>query len=303
LAYPDTFGFIPAAFSIDSQVATVRPLDSLQATLTGLDDCLHPDGFIYPPISCTMEYTLGDRTPRKQPRSDRPAPLQGLPATHSLTIATPSPLDEDPRLGVAAFVVHLLGWIYGFRAQFSDWWFDGRVPHKPQCDYHQPTDSQASLVVERSLAAWYGFPPRQRQVATNILYLGNRAASYEMTWERFQAEYMIADALFALAKSAGHIKAKKRIPHAARLDVMCSAFGIPTDSAIVERIITLRNDLLHEALWEERMPGATVSHFSYTAALFLHGISKRVSLSLFGVRGLYVHTAWWRMIVDILHVA
>jgi hypothetical protein len=114
---------------------------------------------------------------------------------------------------------------------------------------------------------------------------------------------MIVDALFALAKKSGRLQVPKNLPHAERINLMCTAFGIPTDPDMVAKIVDIRNDLLHEVLWEQRMPGSTVSHFAYATTHFLSSISKRAGLVLLGVGGRYVQTAWWRMVVDILHVA
>ena len=65
------------------------------------------------------------------------------------------------------------------------------------------------------------------------------------------------------------------------------------DQSRVDTIVRLRNDVLHEALWDGRTPGEARSPASVAASMWLDGLSRRVTLALLGLSGQYVRSFWW----------
>jgi len=116
---------------------------------------------------------------------------------------------------------------------------------------------------------------------------------YENEWELFQAEYQIVDAVFRIAHKTHQLVDPKK--HGERIRCLCDFFGIPSDDAKVGHIVKLRNELLHEALWDERMPGEARSPDSLYASIWLHKLTRRLLLAVLGITGTYVQSGWWGM--------
>ena len=109
-----TFGKVAAVAEFDERQKAVRKY-------------LHQDGYFYPPIVETVRSDLTEKKYQTVPKTKRPAHLYRLPASHELQLTTES-AELNIREGSAAFVIHLLAFLLRTRLQFSDWYFDGRVP-------------------------------------------------------------------------------------------------------------------------------------------------------------------------------
>jgi hypothetical protein len=116
-----------------------------------------------------------------------------------------------------------------------------------------------------------------------------------MEWERFQAAYQVADAIFALGRRLGRYPKSVGATHIRRIPDFCTHFGMQSDDEIVESVVRLRNDLLHEALWDGTMPGHAHSDTSFRATLWLEHFSRRAFLRICGFDGSYVRSPWWGM--------
>src|SRR5207237_4626138 len=90
--------------------------------------------FIYPPIVVTRTTDLVTNETKEVPNTRRPAftwPVTppgagGLPASHTLSCPSPA-AGVESRLGPPAFILHLLGYLFGARLQYEGWRVDGRV--------------------------------------------------------------------------------------------------------------------------------------------------------------------------------
>lgn len=248
-----------------------------------LKELASPDGYVY-----------------GSSEEEKPGPLsflRHLPVTHKISL--PGLVDGQPaaRYGEGGLVAHLLGLLYGYRAQFCDWWVEGRLRAHSDADHSPPGAEQASLCVDRALAAWRQWPGRQRTVMINALYLHGRTDVYEHEWERFQAEYQVVDAVYSVAKAVGQLPApprrRKDYAHKERMSVLCTALGLVNDSDKLEAIVALRNELLHEALWDGRMPGEARGEISFRASYWVHKFSRRALLATLGLQGTYIGSPWW----------
>lgn len=100
-----------------------------------IETLAHRDGFFYPLESHTYNfdsYELDSKRPVHEqgvpiPNTRRPIPLFTLPASHLLNLIHTNRSD-NPRLGDAALILHAVGFAYSVRLQFSDCWFDSRIP-------------------------------------------------------------------------------------------------------------------------------------------------------------------------------
>jgi hypothetical protein len=72
---------------------------------------------------------------------------------------------------------------------------------------------------------WQTWAQETRRQFTNILYMLNRAPSYEWDWEHFIMEYTVFDACYKVAtEDLGLVT--KVAGHAKRIDGLCAAFHI-----------------------------------------------------------------------------
>jgi hypothetical protein len=235
---------------------------------------MHPNLYIYPKA--------------KQKRIRRPGSFHRLPSTHNLELYKAFASQEQARYADAGFVMHLLGFLYGRRCHFHGWWVDGKVLFQEEIDHPIPTADQAENIISRSLQTWQAFGDRQRAAAINVLLLHTRTQAYDLEYERFSCEYQLFDGVYALA----HPKEEKQASHAKRIRSLCNEFEIPFQEELVKKIVDLRNNLLHETIWDDRMPGEARTDFSFYASLYLHKLTKRAMLAVLGLKGSYIRSSW-----------
>ncbi len=295
ITYEVQFGYLPVPDTVtfpDGEILTLAEFDTIVANVANFT---HPDGFVYPPLSYNMTEKPHWKKWQKIPQTERAAHLHKLPPTHTLKINRSFPDEQTARYGAAGFIMHFLGFIYGFRCQFHDWWMEGRINVKGDSDHIHPVSSHVGNCLEKAFQMWSSWPSRQQIVAINALFLHTRTQVYENEWERFQAEYQIMDALFSLARDTKQIVFKSKPKHAERPSILCEKYGIPSDKDKFDKIGKLRNDVIHEVLWDGGMPGEARSEISYRSSHWLHKLTKRIMLAVLGVDNDYIHSPWWFM--------
>jgi hypothetical protein len=246
---PDQFGFLPLKWSFNFDGGNIVPVPEFDSRLRWVKRRLHRDGFLYPPLCRTVQ-TRANGKDFTIPRTKRPSLLHPVPASHELTLTRQLNMNTR-RDGDAAFVVHWLGWLFDTRLQFSDWWFDGRIPIERTSD---PLFSAAD--VERRLSGdyrkWIGWHLIDQKRFINILYMHCRVPSYEWDWENFSIEYIVFDACWKMAERLGIVKGRTR--HADKISKLGDKFSIPITTTEAKSIVELRNELFHEALWQKERP-------------------------------------------------
>lgn len=249
-----------------------------------------PQGTLYPPIAgrARLDHETGTLT--RIPTSEYPALIHPVPASHALELTLtgmPSNIRER-RLGIAGFVVHLIGYLYDTRLQFHDWSFDAPVPIGGAYSLAS-SPVIASDFISRCLAQVHTWPTDRQRFITNLLYMHCRARSYRWHWERFMAEYLVTDACYRLAEKLGKVRAKG---HAQRIQCMCARFGVRNNEATIKRIVQRRNGLFHEALWEGDQPSGDGSGGAMADVYALHGLNQRLICAILGYRNQFVEGAW-----------
>lgn len=288
--YIDKFGFIPEQLDLLWGEGQIRTIVEPREALRWIDQFGDADGYLYPPLLHLRRGDPGDAEgeSKKIDGTERPALLHRLPATHEIRL-TKGP--DEPgvlRLCEAGFVIHFLGFLHGRRCQFWDWWIDGRMLTSHHNDYFLLQPEVTSVCLERAFARWATWPPRDQNVLINALFLHNRAPMYEWDWERFQAEYQVLDAFYAIASRQYGVHASG---HATRIKVLCGHFGLHRNEPLIEEIVKLRNDLIHEALWGNQVP-TSAPPGTFHLPFWIHRFNQRLGLALLGVENDYVHTKW-----------
>lgn len=299
MPYEDFFGYFPRRDRLDFLLAFVEPLPDVDAAEHWMEKYGNVDGYLYPDQTHTRRSLEGGTIWHKVPKSYRPTLLHRLPASHRVVIDNQPANVHQARYGLAGFLIHFLGFLQGFRLHFYDWWIDGRVPLKSTADYHAPRSTEVVRCVDAAVDTWNSLSQRQKMVILNALFLHSRTPMHAFEWERFQAEYQVFDAIYAVARDTGRVP---RVPHKKRIEAMCQSFSIPADNARTAIIVRLRNDLQHEALWDGRMPGEARSEDSFYASLWLSKFTRRAALALLGIHGPYVRSSWWGLGTDSLQL-
>jgi hypothetical protein len=221
------------------------------------------------------------------PRTERPAQLHRLPASHELRLEQ-APIDNDFRRNDGAFLMYLAGYLYGYRLQFYDWWFDGRINMKKSHNV-LVRDDKAADFFSKCYSVWKRWPRDTRGYFTNILYMNSRLELYEWDWERFMIAYMVFDACYKQAKEMGQVKS---CSHANRIEKMCKRYGLYCDTSLSGKIAGLRNALFHEALWDGGQPCSSGGLKSFDHTKCLRGINHRLIPAILGYSTEYVGTHW-----------
>ena len=290
-------GFLPVERTICFSGGAFVLLDDYQDVAGAVRAATNADGFVYPPLEKRMraqpKVRDGNVVPEDQwdweevPKTERPAHLHRLPPSHELRLER-SPIDNDLRKNDGAFLMYLAGYLFGYRLQFYDWWFDGRINMKSS---HNVAigDETASDFFSKSYLAWKMWRSEARKSFTNILYMNSRSEMYEWDWERFMINYMIFDACYGHAKEIGEVTSSS---HGGRFESMCKRYGLYFDAATVKKIVELRNDLFHEALWDRGQPCSSGGQSTFDSTEFLRGINQRLIPALLGYSTKYIGSRW-----------
>lgn len=207
------------------------------------------DGFLYPPIVYSAYSGHGTEV-KPIPNSKRPAHMWQAPASHRIVYKTVT--RESARMGIAGFIIHLLGFLVGQTAQFFDWQVTGRIPIKAKKDFCF-LEASWHKYVETALTTWHSLDADGQKRLTNILYCRGRIFAYESFWEEFVFNYMLADSIWRFKFNRGGI------PHSVKIPIMCKELNLHEDAVIFKKIINLRNEIFHESLWAKGMPGYTLT--------------------------------------------
>jgi hypothetical protein len=270
--YRDRFGFIPYSQTIDWSDGRIVPLPEFDNVLKIIAAETTFDEFLYPPNQREL--------------------LHRIPASHVMELDDISGEQEALRKGVAGLAMHFTGFLFGHRCHFEDWWVDGRVSLKAQSDFSCVRVADTSFCIEQGIRTWLSWNNRMQRVATNALFLHNRTHIYHWDWERFQSGYTVLDAIYKVANAVYGVKAPR---HEERIDALCSKFGLAKDRVYVSRITRLRNDLIHEGLWDGGMPGEARGEDSFRASYRIRSICSRLFFALFKIEVDYIRSPWWSL--------
>ncbi len=289
MKYQDKFGFLDVKEGYEFEGGKVEVDAEFDIARTWVRDCENSDGFLYPPQ--VKQVKVDPRTSEEIediPKTRRPALTHRLPCSHS--IALDQELEKDVlRNTDAGFIIHLLGYLFGTRLQFIEWWHDGRVPIKSTHNMHT-NKAAVEDFLSKSYKKYRLWNEEHRKWFLNILIMHSRAPSYEWDWERFSMEYMVFDGAYRLVSEIYCEKAKG---HKDRFRLVFEKFNIPTNTNLVDQIYKLRNGLFHQALWNGGQP--CTSSDAFHAQYHLSRINNRVIPALLGYRNNYVSTPWWSL--------
>lgn len=294
MSLSELFGFLKHPDTIEFDGGSIEPTDSFKDNLNYIEEHENRDGYFYPPqvtsSTQSMDFASGEfDEPQAVPNSRKPSPVFQLPASHTLHIE--NPLDkENARHEDAGLIIHLLGFIFGTRLQFSDWRFDGKVPTKYK-NYLFYSDGVQSHFITHVYQYWKTLNSEQRKYYINILYMHGRAKSCEWEWDEFLYQYMVFDAIYRFYVMLGNPEIQG---HKHRINSLCEHFRISCDPNRIDEIYRLRNNMFHEALWYSGTPGLQKKPSdSHLIPKCLERLNAKLIVAVIGYKNKYSMSAGW----------
>ncbi|MEK6545681.1 MAG: hypothetical protein AABZ28_04025 [Nitrospinota bacterium] len=288
----DYFGYLGLKKSYIFEGGKIAVLEDFDKAQQWMEEYLNRDGFLYPPI--TQSITCDPVTMEKKEtisNTERPALLHRIPSTHSIEIHGCGDIDEL-RKGPSAFVINLLGFLLGYRLQFHNWWFDGRVPIKKNNGLFVQKETVEDFI-SHGYNVWKTWDAENQKLIINLLYMFSRSPCYEWEWERFSIDYMVIDGIWKLHKSLRKIDDK--VSHPQRILRMCKDYKIPKNDEYLSKINKLRTELFHESLWDGGQPCGSGSNDAFYKTIFMRNIIKRLVPALIGYKTPFIKTEWWHL--------
>lgn len=286
----DLFGYLPYKPEIKFNGGLISAINEFDKVADWIGENTNLDGFLYPPIVRRVKGDFDSENSHEEiPNSECPALLHRIPASHELCLYA-SGDSNDIRKSLGAFIIHLLAYLFGVRLQFHDWWFDGRVPIKSTHNVHFNERSVENFL-SHCFVMWDSWPLEKQKLMTNVLYMHSRSPSYEWDWEQFMIEYMVFDGCWNLSE----IKHKSKAKHKERMYIICQQFGIPENKILIDNIVSLRNDLFHETLWDKSQPCTGTDGPGFASSYHLRRFNQRLIPALFGYENSYIKSGWWNM--------
>lgn len=265
----DKFGFLPEECRLECEEFKISPVDEFDALIKDIkSQLLYRDGFLYPHYECKTH-------------------MYKLQHTHIIELKKHVSSDDKKKLrlvGILGFVMHLIGYVYGRRLQFYDWWFDSRLSFDRQHNI-SITEESFKQFITNALSKFNSWGEERRRVFINILYMHNRAPSYEWDWERFALEYMVFDACWKFSDL-------RENRHRERIRKICDEYGLYKNEDEINRIVGLRNNLFHEGLWSKGQPGTAGDAKDFYASYNLRRLNNRLIPALLECNSKYISSNW-----------
>lgn len=287
MTYSDRFGFLNDSREIRFDDGWMKPCAEFADLLLLVKANEHVEGFMYPPEIRTHQLSLDGTRSTPLPNTLRPSPVFNMPMSHELLIKNPVAAD-DHRHADGALLVHLTAFFFGTRLQFEGWRFDGRVPTKPKNSFCYAPETPAHFIAW-VYARWRAWLPDLQRRYINILYMHTRADSCIWEWDRFMYRYMVFDAIcnFHMASEG-----MKFTTHGKRMVEMCRRYSVAENAETIERIVTLRNELFHEALWDGSTPGQRVGN-NRSIEKWLGKLNAKLIVAMAGYANEFTRRGWW----------
>jgi hypothetical protein len=239
------------------------------------------------------------------------------PLSHELIIKDNS--EDNPRLGLASFVLQILGLTAGTRLQFENWCLDRRIPFM----------SGRGLPLQQHRIGWFistaikkylSLEQNTRTALSNALYILNMSQSTDWDWEIFFYCFMALDGIryalgidkpqdrdceplstrYKAAELSVGLTLKRIIAMSRTLLLHLSFDGCHEDdlmtkstAGIASTIVKLRNDLIHQTNWAGLPPGhASDEYPKDRIAFFLRNLVKRAAVALLVGPNKYSRSSW-----------
>jgi hypothetical protein len=287
----DKFGFLTKKWIFAIEDIDIFPVDNFNEAKNYVEENKNIDSYYYPPMIHRVKIDPISHKPiEKIPKTERPAHLFRLPSSHIIKIKNTDQDIEKLRTGAAGFLIHLLGYLFGCRLQFCDWWVDNRVPMKSQHGVIL-NRKEVEEFLHHAFNKWKSWSSDKQHLFTNLLFMHTRTSGYEWEWERFMMEYIVFDGCWKFYAESKNFK----VGHRERFKKILGDFGMAIHQDKIKKIVDLRNQLFHETLWEGNQPGAHASNDAFYSHMWLQSINQRLFPALLNYDTKYIKSDWTYM--------
>ncbi len=285
----DEFGCLPFSGRVVWSWGAIEALPEQQERWVGFSRYPLPGGggIILPPIEAA--YASGPSGEEEVPGTRRTASLYTLPVTHRVTLTGKPPTSEETsRYGLLGFVVLFFGFLLGLRTQFAGWRVAGASPSRSHVSF-VASPREAARCIELARPAWDALGAAERTILLNVLSEHHRAHGLDWDWDRFLHRYMLVDACYRIHRGPG----RSTVPQREQWALLAERCGIPREDDHVRRLVDLRNELFHEALWSGYPLGHGAPADAIPPDLACGAFLERVVLGLLQVPAGVIGTPWW----------
>lgn len=261
MGYVDHFGFLYNELEVEVECCKISLTKEYNTGREFVDKYLDKDGFVYLPTE-----------------KDKPSMLHKMPVSHTIEINNEKS-EQYNRLHEAGLFINCLSFLCGTRLQFHDWWFDARVPIKIS-NWMWPHPKSIPEFLQCAYEYYKNQDEYDKNLLNNIFYMHSRFYTYVWEYEKVLFEHMVFEALYRinLHNHKESINALVKAGIKNKLKVLCELFGMEYDEDVIKRITKLRNELVHESLWDGVTPGTKGSNdiFPAVAGDILYRLNSRI---------------------------
>jgi hypothetical protein len=245
------FGFYPYQLDIDTGQVKIMTLPALEETVKRVEASTQvAKDWYYSP----------DRTENGMPMP-YPRRIFQLPKTHLLQVSNPA--SSDPELHIK-FYVWCLSFFVGMRLTTEEAGFLDTTPIKTGAlvDFNCIPSAEILSIIDNLWINYAGTEvPNLFNSAIHALFLSQNPLNLE--FERFQYLYLASDACFKIASAVNIVP--KGTTHAMRVEWMCQTYSLIcpgwakttklSKGKYQSDMADIRNNLFHEALWNQEPLG------------------------------------------------
>ena len=286
------FGFLPESTSANFDGWRIEPLDNFEGTLEEWNQLSDPQGWVLPRIIEQVRgkrISEGDEVKEVVPNTRRSAKLWRIPPSHSLIYEGKEPPAQEPtKPGVPYFIVQCLGAIKGCELQLSNWWVSGKKRLRPLGFLH-PVDGALNHCLSMAYAWYDAQDDHSKKVISSSLFIHSHSESYEFTWERFLWQHTAFEGCFHLAKKVHGMKAGGRKN---RFQVFADHFGLQSDPDRFKMFSHIRNELVHEGMWGNQVPGFGGEGQPWNQTIYLSNFITLALLAVMNVKTPSLYVNW-----------
>ncbi len=279
------FGFLPNPIGVIGDDWSIEPLSTYEETTNEWKTYGDSYGWILPPIVYSekrIPQVDGTFLTEVDHNTRRSTSHWNIPPTHKLIYSGSNVYDEEQeRYGIAGFLMHALGCIYGVELQFDNWYVMSRIRSKPGGPF--VPNKKAVISALKILPQWYNSQSSEcKIVITNSLFMHNHVPSYENSWEEFLWQYVAFDGCWnvALNQTTPRITTGSRSTSGEwRFKIFADKYGLISKPLHFKEWAKIRDDLVHEVTWGGVMPSHSPDDKVYSACMFLRKFTTMALLA------------------------
>lgn len=290
------FGFFSNSNRLTVGPYLIVPLDDFAERKKSILK-LAREGVIYPPTVHQATLNVSTSESRILPDTDEPAFLFRPIMSHRISRSDGQKIHmEKFRDGEGGLIIQLLALLHRTRLQFEGWYLDGKFRIK----YYRPavfTLRDLEINLTSALALWGEWNSSIQARYITAIYHHNRCNSLTWDWERFFWNYTVIETCWKIHQALREPKGTTR--HSDRFGILLEHYGLSRENEWEDRIVALRNELVHEGLWDGGLPGSgnvrSDQIDAYDCSDSFHGLMDRLLLAMLEVADTFTKHSWIKL--------